>query len=68
VASNFSVKEKSVEEVLAWHNERGQAENFNKELKCGFGLEQTVGSVSSCAMRADPCQCGVFQDRSDCVR
>jgi hypothetical protein len=26
--------------VLGWHNQRGQAENFNKELKNGLGLEQ----------------------------
>jgi len=27
-------------EVLAWHDQRGSAENFNKELKCGLGMEQ----------------------------
>ena len=27
-------------EVLAWHNQRGQAENFHKELNHGLGLEQ----------------------------
>jgi hypothetical protein len=26
--------------VLLWHNPRGQAENFNKELKRGFGMER----------------------------
>lgn len=40
VASNWPVEEKSALEVLEWHNERGQAENFNKELKSGFGLER----------------------------
>jgi hypothetical protein len=26
--------------VLKWHNQREQAENFNKELKNGFGMER----------------------------
>jgi hypothetical protein len=38
VATNWL--EKSTEEVLKWHNQRGQAENFNKELKIGFGMER----------------------------
>lgn len=40
VASNWPVAEKSAAEVLAWHNQRGQAENFLKELKSGVGLER----------------------------
>ncbi|MGB8953582.1 MAG: IS1380 family transposase [Candidatus Aminicenantales bacterium] len=28
------------EEVVCFHNQRGQAENFIKELKLGFGMEQ----------------------------
>lgn len=40
VASNWLAEEKSANEVLAWHNQRGQAENFNKELKSGFGMER----------------------------
>ena len=40
VASNWPAEEKSAHEVLVWHNQRGQAENFNKELKHGLGLEQ----------------------------
>jgi hypothetical protein len=40
VASNWPKKEKTAQEVLGWHNQRGQAENFNKELKTGFELEQ----------------------------
>lgn len=40
MASNWPIEQKSACEVLAWHNQRGQAENFNKELKRGFGLEQ----------------------------
>ena len=39
VATNLP-EEKSSQDVLAWHNQRGQAENFNKELKIGFGQEQ----------------------------
>ena len=40
VASNWPGEAKSAAEVLAWHNQRGQAENFHKELKRGFGLER----------------------------
>lgn len=40
VASNWPDDEKSAHEVLQWHNQRGQAENFNKELKHGFGLNR----------------------------
>jgi len=40
VATNWLEEEKSTEEVLEWHNQRGQAENFNKELKIGFGMER----------------------------
>lgn len=40
VISNWLQEEKSAHEVLVWHNQRGQAENFYKELKTGLGLEQ----------------------------
>jgi hypothetical protein len=40
VASNGPQEEQSAHAVLVWHNQRGQAENFNKELKNGLGLEQ----------------------------
>jgi hypothetical protein len=40
VASNWPLEEKTALKVLEWHNQRGQAENFNKELKNGFGLER----------------------------
>ena len=40
VASNWPEEEKSAHEVLVWHNQRGQAENFNKELKHGLEMEQ----------------------------
>ena len=40
VASNWPAEEKTAHEVLRWHNQRGQAENCNKELKNGVGLEQ----------------------------
>jgi len=40
VATNWLEGEKSTEEVLKWHNQRGQAENFNKELKIGLGMER----------------------------
>lgn len=40
VASNWPTELKTAYEVLLWHNQRGQAENFHKELKAGFGLER----------------------------
>lgn len=27
-------------DILSWHNKRGQAENFNKEIKSGFSMEK----------------------------
>jgi hypothetical protein len=39
VASNWLAEEKTAHEVLGWHNQRGQAENFHKELKRGLGME-----------------------------
>jgi len=40
VATNWLEEEKDGQQVLEWHNQRGQAENFNKELKIGFGMER----------------------------
>jgi hypothetical protein len=40
LASNWPSEQKSAAEVLAWHNQRGQAENFLKELKGGLGLDR----------------------------
>lgn len=40
VATNFLEEEKDANEVLQWHNQKGQAENFLKELKIGFGMER----------------------------
>ena len=40
VASNWPIEQKSAQKVLEWHNQRGQAENFLKELKGGFGLDR----------------------------
>ena len=40
VATNWLEEEKNPGEVLAWHNQRGQAENFNKEVKDGIGMER----------------------------
>lgn len=39
VATNMP-EEQSALDVLVWHNQRGQAENFNKELEIGFGQDQ----------------------------
>jgi len=41
----------SAEEVVWFHNKRGQAENFIKELKIGFGMEQmTSGDLGANAL------------------
>jgi hypothetical protein len=40
VATNCRDEEKNSREVLQWHNQRGQAENFNKEVKIGLGMER----------------------------
>jgi hypothetical protein len=40
VATNWLEEEKNTEGVLKWHNQRGQSENFNKELKIGLGMER----------------------------
>jgi hypothetical protein len=40
VASNWPSEQKTAAEVLEWHNQRGQAENFLKELKGGLGLDR----------------------------
>jgi len=49
IASNRD--ELSAEEVVWFHNQRGQAENLIKELKIGFGMEQmTSGDFSANAL------------------
>ncbi|KWT78951.1 transposase [Candidatus Magnetominusculus xianensis] len=40
IATNWLEEEKTGNEVIKWHNQRGDAENFNKELKSGFGMER----------------------------
>ncbi|RPJ09954.1 MAG: IS1380 family transposase [Deltaproteobacteria bacterium] len=40
VGTNWLEEEKDTAAVLKWHNQRGQAENFNKEVKVGFGMER----------------------------
>jgi len=40
VATNWLEEEKHTGDVLEWHNQRGQAENFNKEVKSGIGMER----------------------------
>jgi len=40
VATNWLEEEKDPGQVLEWHNQRGQTENFNKEVKIGFGMER----------------------------
>ncbi|MBI4653394.1 MAG: IS1380 family transposase [Nitrospirae bacterium] len=51
VATNWDEGEKTADKVLQWHNQRGQAENFNKELKNGFGMERMpCGQVAANAV------------------
>lgn len=40
VATSWLEENKDSYQVLKWHNQRGQAENFNKELKIGLGMER----------------------------
>ena len=40
VATNWLEEGKDTQQVLEWHNQRGQSENFNKELKIGLGMER----------------------------
>lgn len=40
IATNWLAEEKTGYDVIQWHNQRGDAENFNKELKGGFGMER----------------------------
>jgi hypothetical protein len=45
VATNLS-EDKRPHEVLRFHNQRGQMENFIKELKIGFGMERMPSGKS----------------------
>lgn len=58
VASNWPSETKTAVEVLAWHNQRGQAENFLKELKHGVGMERN-------ALRRDLGECGLVPPGCD---
>lgn len=40
IATNWSPEEKATQDVVDWHNQRGQAENLIKDLKHGIGLER----------------------------
>lgn len=40
VAMNWLEEEKEAGQVLEWHNQKGQSENFNKGLKIGFEMER----------------------------
>jgi hypothetical protein len=61
VATNWPLEQKSTAEVLTWHNQRGQAENFLKELKGGFGLDRIADRgrpmPSSSASASSPTTC-----------
>jgi len=69
VATNWLEEERNTEEVLKWHNQRGQSENpelDSGELKIGLGMER-LPAVGRDALWAEPRQRSLFQDRSDCV-
>lgn len=40
IATNWSPEEQATQDVVDWHNQRGQAENLIKDLKHGVGLER----------------------------
>ena len=40
VTTNWSPHKKSAQAVLDWYHQRGEVENFTKELKHGVGLER----------------------------
>ena len=66
VATNWLEAEKNTDEVLKWHNQRGQAENFNKELQIGLGMER-LSAAGRDALWADSCQCSISSERSYCL-
>jgi hypothetical protein len=39
IATDYLEEEKNAPEVIRWHNGRSNSENYNKELKNGFGLD-----------------------------
>ncbi len=39
IATNYLEEDKDSRGVILWHNERGNSENYNKELKLGFGMD-----------------------------
>ena len=39
IATNYFEEEKDGREVVIWHNNRGNSENYNKELKNGLGMD-----------------------------
>lgn len=39
IATDYLEEEKNAIEVIRWHNGRSNSENYNKELKNGFGLD-----------------------------
>jgi len=68
VATSWLGEEKSAVEVLQWHNQRGQAENFNKELKIGFGMERMPCGQTEANPEVGALSSGVFPYRSDSVQ
>ena len=39
IATNYDYDELLCQEVIYWHNSRANSENYNKEIKLGFGME-----------------------------
>ncbi|MFH1259328.1 MAG: hypothetical protein ABII74_05920 [Elusimicrobiota bacterium] len=52
IATNFSIEEKSSEEIISRHNARSNSENYNKEIKPGFNPEyMPSGNFAAKAVR-----------------
>jgi len=39
IATNYLEEDKDSRAVILWHNGRSNSENYNKEIKCGFGMD-----------------------------
>jgi hypothetical protein len=46
IATNYEDEERDAKSILLFHNGRGDAENFNKELKIGLGMERMPSGQS----------------------
>lgn len=51
IATNYEDEERDAHSILLFHNGRGDAENFNKELKIGLGMERMPSGQSAMPMQ-----------------